>query len=93
MKARITVRLTPRARRNSIEGFSDDGVLHVRVTAPPVDGAANDALMHVIAKALRCAPSSVAIVAGANSRVKVVEIEGIANERVRAALSAAATSS
>ncbi|MEX2374535.1 MAG: DUF167 domain-containing protein [Dehalococcoidia bacterium] len=73
--ARITVRLTPRASRDEIVG-ERDGVLLVRVTAPPVDGAANDALVRILAKALRVSRGSISIVSGATSRTKVVEIDG-----------------
>ena len=93
MTGRITVRLTPRAGRNGIDGFGEDGALRIRVTAPPLDGAANDALVRVVAKALRLAPSAVTIVSGEASRVKVIEVDGIDEERLRAALSAAAASS
>ncbi|MQC17891.1 MAG: DUF167 domain-containing protein [Chloroflexi bacterium] len=50
-KARITVRITPRASRDEVVG-ERDGLVLVRVTAPPVEGAANEALVRVLAKAL-----------------------------------------
>ena len=74
--ARITVRLTPRAGRDAIEGWRD-GMLRVRVAAAPVDGAANAALIRLLAKALSIAPSRVTIVSGASGRTKVVEVEGL----------------
>ncbi len=75
--ARITVRLTPRAGRDAIDGWGEDAgqrVLRVRVAAPPADGRANEALVRVLAEALGVARSRVAIVSGRRSRAKVVEI-------------------
>lgn len=73
---RITVRLTPRASRDVIVGFRE-GVLLVRVHAPPVDGAANEALVRLLAKALRVPPRDITIASGTTSRLKVVEVEGV----------------
>jgi uncharacterized protein len=73
---RITVRLTPRASRDEIVG-QRDGLLLVRVTAPPVDGAANKALVRLLAKALRVPPRDVRIASGAIARTKVVEVTGL----------------
>ena len=86
MTARITVRLTPRAGRDAIDGWAEDGgprVLRVRVAAPAAEGRANDALVRLLAKALGVAPSHVRIVAGAHGRTKVVEIEGMTEEGLR----------
>lgn len=58
----------------------------VSVTAPPVDGRANEALCRLIAKAARIAPSRVRVTKGLASRDKTVEIEGLDEEQVRAAL-------
>lgn len=74
------MRLTPRGGRDRIDGFASDAdgrrVLKVRVAAPPVGGAANDALVRLLAKALGLPKSAVTIAAGATSRVKTVEIDG-----------------
>ena len=80
---RFTVRVQPRASRSAIEGVHDDA-LRVRLSAPPVDGAANEALVELLAKALGVAKRNVRVVAGAASRSKVIEVEGVASERVRA---------
>lgn len=85
--ARISVRLTPRGGRDAIDGWDGD-VLRVRVSAAPVDGKANDALLRLLAKALGVSPSHVALVSGASSRVKVVEIDGASLDEVRSALGA-----
>jgi uncharacterized protein len=58
----------------------------IRVTAPPVDGKANDALCRLIARAAGVAPSKVAVVRGHTSRDKVLEIEGVDPQDLRAAL-------
>jgi uncharacterized protein len=81
----VTVRLTPRAGRNEIAG-ERSGVLLVRVTAPPVDGRANDALCRLIAKRARVGVRSVSIVRGASQREKVVRVEGIGTRELRSAL-------
>jgi uncharacterized protein (TIGR00251 family) len=82
--AQINVRLTPRAAREQIAPDDGDGYL-VRVTAPPVDGRANDALCRLIAGRAGVAPSRVTLVRGAKSREKVVSVEGVdaANLRER----------
>ena len=70
----ITVRLMPRAGADRIMGFETDArgqrVLKVAVTAPPVDGAANQALIALLAKRLKIPKSSVSLVAGASARIK-----------------------
>lgn len=85
MPVRITVRLTPRGGRDAIEGW-DGEVLRVRVAAAPVDGGANEALVRLLAKALRVAPSRLTLVTGAQSRTKTVEVDGLSAEEIRAAL-------
>jgi uncharacterized protein len=72
----LAVRLQPRARRDEIVG-ERNGVLVVRVTAPPLDGRANAALRRLIAKAVGVAPSRVEIVRGHGSRDKVVRVTDV----------------
>jgi uncharacterized protein len=72
----LIVRLQPRARRDEVVG-ERGGAVVIRVTAPPVDGKANDALCRLIAKAAGIPPSKVAIVRGHSSRDKVVRVDGI----------------
>jgi uncharacterized protein (TIGR00251 family) len=86
--ARLSVRLTPRARQAGIAGFEGD-VLHVRVAAPPVDGRANEALAALLAKALGIPKRDVRVVAGQASRQKVVAIDGLTNAEVLRRLEAA----
>lgn len=71
---RFTVRLTPRADRDAVAGVDADGVLLVRVTAPPVDGAANEALVRLVAKELDLGRTSVVIETGATARVKRLRV-------------------
>ena len=72
---RFAVRLTPRAAVDRVDGVTD-GVLRARVGAPAVEGAANNALIRLIAEELGVARSDVRIVAGAASRQKLVVIDG-----------------
>ena len=70
------VRLQPGARRDELVGVRD-GVLLARVSAPPADGRANDALCRLIARRAGVAASSVTIVRGQRSRDKLVAVQGI----------------
>jgi uncharacterized protein (TIGR00251 family) len=81
----VAVRVQPRARRDEIAAVRD-GVVVVRVTAPPVDGRANVAVCVVLAERLGVRASSVAIVRGARSRDKLVRIDGLDQASVDAAL-------
>ena len=73
---RFAVRLTPRASGDRVDGVID-GVLRVRVGAPAVEGAANTALIRLIADELHVPRSDVRIVAGAASRQKLVVVDRI----------------
>ena len=79
---RLRVRLTPRGGRDRIEGWVEDEdgapVLKARVAAPPVDGAANAALIRLLAKTLGVPKSAVTISAGETARTKTVVIDGAA---------------
>lgn len=68
------VRVTPRAARDGIDGFDPDGVLRVRVTAAPADGAANAAVAKLLAKALDIPSRDVVLVSGATARQKLFEL-------------------
>jgi uncharacterized protein (TIGR00251 family) len=81
----VTVRLQPRARRDEVVG-ERDGVVVIRVTAPPVDGKANQALCRLIAKKAGVAPSRVEIVRGHTAREKVIRVAGVEDDALRAAL-------
>ena len=79
---RLAVRVHPRARRDEIAG-ERGGSLLVRVTAPPVEGKANVAVCRLLARQLGVAPGRVAVVRGASSRDKLVEIDGLEPDQVR----------
>ena len=70
------MRLTPRGGADRIEGVVD-GALKARVAAPPVDGAANEALLRLLAEALDVPRSRVCLAAGATNRRKVIEVVGL----------------
>ncbi len=72
----IRVRVTPHAGRNALGGVHE-GVLRVRVAAPPVAGAANEALVRLLAAALGVPRGAVRIVRGAASREKTVAVDGL----------------
>jgi len=78
---RFAVRLTPRAALDQIDGVAD-GILRARVGAPAVEGAANNALIRLIAEELGVARTSVRIVAGASSRQKLVVVDGADPEAI-----------
>lgn len=82
----IECRVTPRASRNTIKGWRE-GVLMVNLTAPPVEGRANKALIEIISKELGVRKSAISIIAGKTSRNKVVFIEGLTAEQVGKTLS------
>jgi uncharacterized protein (TIGR00251 family) len=73
---RFAVRLTPRAATDRVDGVVE-GVLRVRVGAPAVEGAANNALVRLLADELGVSRRDVRIVAGASSRQKLVVVDGL----------------
>jgi uncharacterized protein (TIGR00251 family) len=88
-RATISVRVQPRARSDALTGLRE-GALIVRVTAPPLDGRANDAVRRLLAQTLGVRASDVTILRGERARDKVVAIDGIdqavADVAIRAAL-------
>jgi len=75
-RSTISVRVQPRARSNALAALRD-GVLIVRVTAPPLDGRANDAVCRLLAEVLDLRASSLTIIRGERARNKVVAVDGI----------------
>lgn len=71
----LRVRVTPRAGRNSVDVQA--GKVCVRVTAPPADGQANEAVCRIVAAALGVPPSSVSVIRGNRGREKMLAIEGL----------------
>ena len=80
--ASFTVRVQPRARRNAIVGEIGDA-LKIALTAPPVEGRANDACIGFLAEFLKVPRSSVTIAAGETSRNKVIRIARMSADEVR----------
>jgi uncharacterized protein (TIGR00251 family) len=80
----LPVRVIPRAGRSGLAG-TRNGALLVRLTAPPVEGAANAELIEVLARTLGVAKRAVSIVSGERGRLKRVKVEGVTKEFVRAA--------
>jgi uncharacterized protein (TIGR00251 family) len=83
--ATVVVRVIPRARKTEIAG-ERDGALLVRVAAPPVEGAANGALVAFLAESLRIPKRAVRIVGGERGRLKRVAIDGVTEAQIRALL-------
>lgn len=85
--ATLPVKLQPGASADRIEGWEADPdgrpVLKVRVRARPVDGAANAALLALLAKALGVSKSAVTLARGGQSRLKRVEVEGLSDDDLR----------
>jgi uncharacterized protein (TIGR00251 family) len=79
----LSVRVVPRASRESIEG-EFQGALKVRLTAPPVDDRANNALRRLLAARLEVPVSAVRIVSGEKHRSKTISIAGVTAAQVRA---------
>lgn len=88
----IHVKLTPRSGADKVEGWGRDAggraVLLVRVRAAPIEGEANAALEKVLAKTLGVAVSKVRVARGGQSRLKAVEVDGLALDDVVAVLGA-----
>jgi hypothetical protein len=86
--ATLRVRVTPRASREGLGG-ERGGALVVRVSAPPVEGAANDAVARLVARALGVSASAVEVRRGGASREKLLHVRGVSAADVRARLEAA----
>jgi uncharacterized protein len=80
--ATFAVKVHPRAKKNAITGELG-GALKVSLTAPPIDGKANEACIDFFAKLLKVPRSSVTIASGLTSRAKVIRVDGLSAEEVR----------
>jgi len=78
----FAVKVHPRAKKNAITGEVGDA-LKVALTAPPVDGKANEACVEFFAKLLKVPRSSVTIASGQTSRNKVIRVAGLTSQQVR----------
>lgn len=75
--AAIAVRVTPRMARNEIYEILDDGTVKIRLTAPPVEGKANQALIEFLAKVLETNTAHLEVIAGQTGRDKIVAVENL----------------
>jgi len=83
--ATFAVKVHPRARKDAINGEIGDA-LKLALTAPPVDGRANDACIEFFARLLKVPRSSVTIASGQTSRNKVIRVAGVSAAQVRTRL-------
>jgi hypothetical protein len=83
--AQFALRVQPRASRNAIVGVMGDAV-KLAITAPPVDGKANEAVIEYLADLFRLPKSSIVIVSGESGRNKLIAIRGRSAEQVRKVL-------
>ena len=81
-RVHFAIRLIPRASRSALSGVRE-GILHVRVTAAPVNGAANRALVELLGKTLHVGPTAIRIESGATSSRKQLSVPSAALERLR----------
>jgi uncharacterized protein len=81
---RLEVYIQPRAAKTELAGMHGNSI-KIRIAAPPVDNAANYALVEFIAERLGIAKRSVRVVSGATSRKKVLEIDDVSADRITAA--------
>lgn len=82
---RFSVRVQPRASKTELAGMHGDA-MKVRLSAPPVDGAANELLVEFLAHIFAVAKRNVRILSGETSRSKIVEIDGVTERAVLAAV-------
>lgn len=82
---RLRLRVLPRASKSELAGIRGDA-LCIRLTAPPVEGAANQALLRFLAERLGVRPAAVRIITGLTNRQKLVEVEGLAPAEAKARL-------
>lgn len=81
----FSVRVQPKSSRDEIVGIND-GVLWVKVTAPPIEGQANRACLDLLARMLDLSVSSLALTGGPRSRNKQLQVSGVTADHVRAAV-------
>ena len=82
---RLRLRIQPRASREEVAGVSGD-TIRIRLTAPPVDGAANEALVRFLSDRLQVPRSAIELVAGKAGRTKLVAVSGISAAEAAARL-------
>ena len=87
----LAVRVTPRSKKNEVSQILSDGTIKIKLTAPPVEGKANKALVKYLAELFDVNSSEVEIIAGEKGRNKLVSIYGldseIVNQRIKGIVS------
>jgi len=78
----IAVRVAPRASKNEITEVMQDGTIKIKLTSPPVEGKANQALVEFLSELLEVSQSRIEIVSGISGRKKLIAIEGLDAETV-----------
>lgn len=86
--AALTLRVTPRARKTEFAGVLEDGILRVRVAAPPVEGKANAELLSFLAKVLGVRKNRIEIIAGQRGLDKIVSVLDLSADEVQTRISA-----
>ncbi len=86
----LAVSVIPRSPREEVAGFAG-GAVRIRLTAPPVENRANDALVRFLAKSLGVSRSDIRIAAGGTGRRKIVRVAGISREEMFRRLGVATT--
>ena len=82
----LAIRVQPRAKRDELRGVLPDGRIKIALTAPPLDGKANQALLKFLSKLLGVNKTKIQICRGVTSRDKLLEVSGIAESEARAKL-------
>ena len=89
--AALHIKLTPRAKKNEIIDILENGIVKIRVIAPPVDGKANKGLIEFLSKVLKVKKTDIEIIAGFSGRDKIISFTNIQAEeldrRIRAVIS------
>jgi hypothetical protein len=91
--AAIAVKVMPRAKKNEVAGMMEDGTIRIRLTAAPVDGAANRALIEFLSEALGIPKSRIEIMGGLSSERKIISLIGITPQQVDETMKRLAASS
>jgi uncharacterized protein (TIGR00251 family) len=87
----LAVRVQPRSSKEAVAGISE-GVVRIRLTAPPVEGKANEALLKFLSKKLGVSKGALELVAGDHGRNKLIRIAGLSCEEIHARLGVASPS-
>ena len=83
----LAVRVQPGARKNQVVGYSE-GLLRVKIAAPPVEGKANEGLVDYLAELLQIKPRQISVIKGAKSRQKLINVDGLEQSELAARLTA-----